>query len=394
MISFAYPAMLWSLMALIVPITIHLLSRKEGSVIPLGSLKHIQETSTQQFRGIRLNELLLLLLRCAMIIILSLMLSGLSFHRAGKEKWVLVEPNAEQIPVVKSQIDSLIQEGYEARWFADGFPMMSDSITQVSYSYHHLLENVKSRNLEQAVIFSFSKATRFNGAQVTLPEYVQWMSVPVEENEHPLYAVALRDRVYERWIVSNAHRTQLNTRVARGQQTGELHLPSRIRVHIKESDDTRQNQVMKAVIAAIDESSPFHEVVFTGVDSAQWVIWLSKEALPDLRANVLCVQPQTSGQLLIQKKANRWELTQYANEEIVLNGNLLTTLAPLILQNPSVEKEINEMDQRMVPDSTAWAYAAVEASEGKVMQSAMSGLFIVLMLVILMERLLSYQRQQ
>jgi hypothetical protein len=51
MIQFAQPIFLWALTALAVPIGIHLLSRKEGKVVKMGSLRHLRETSTQQFKG-------------------------------------------------------------------------------------------------------------------------------------------------------------------------------------------------------------------------------------------------------------------------------------------------------------------------------------------------------
>ena len=73
MMRFVNPLLLWSLAGLVIPLGIHLLSRKEGKVLRLGSLRHVQETSTQQFKGIRLNEIVLLMLRCAMIILLSLL---------------------------------------------------------------------------------------------------------------------------------------------------------------------------------------------------------------------------------------------------------------------------------------------------------------------------------
>ncbi|MBP9924506.1 MAG: BatA domain-containing protein, partial [Cyclobacteriaceae bacterium] len=69
MIQFAQPIFLWALTALAIPIGIHLLSRKEGKVVKMGSLRHLRETSTQQFKGIKLNELLLLALRCLLIIL-------------------------------------------------------------------------------------------------------------------------------------------------------------------------------------------------------------------------------------------------------------------------------------------------------------------------------------
>jgi len=73
--QFKQPILLWALAGLIVPLAIHLLSRKEGQVIRLGSLRHLRETSTQQFRGIKLNEILLLALRSLLVILFVLLIN-------------------------------------------------------------------------------------------------------------------------------------------------------------------------------------------------------------------------------------------------------------------------------------------------------------------------------
>ena len=61
---------LWGLSALSVPLIIHLLSRREGKVIRMGSLRYLQDSNTQQFKSLRLNEIILFILRCLLIIIL------------------------------------------------------------------------------------------------------------------------------------------------------------------------------------------------------------------------------------------------------------------------------------------------------------------------------------
>src|SRR5882757_3378294 len=105
--TIANPIFLWALAGLSVPVTIHLLSRKEGKILKLGSLRHVQETSTQQFRGIRLNEIVLLLLRCALIAIFSLMLAGIFLAASNNLKWVLVEKGLEGQQRISTMIDSL-----------------------------------------------------------------------------------------------------------------------------------------------------------------------------------------------------------------------------------------------------------------------------------------------
>src|SRR5882757_9264627 len=112
------PIFLWTLAGLSVPIAIHLLSKKEGKIIRLGSLRHLQETSTQQFRGIRLNEILLLTLRCLLMVILSLLLSGLHWDSSGTSRWVLIEKGLENQPKLIAALDSLSNHGYEPRWLS------------------------------------------------------------------------------------------------------------------------------------------------------------------------------------------------------------------------------------------------------------------------------------
>src|SRR6478609_8113003 len=104
---FNNPLYLFALAGLAIPIAIHLLSRKEGKVIKLGSVRHVVETSTQQFKGIKLNELVLLALRCTMIIVFSLLLSGLQCTSRSNEKWVIVEKELHGFPNLSSILDSL-----------------------------------------------------------------------------------------------------------------------------------------------------------------------------------------------------------------------------------------------------------------------------------------------
>lgn len=65
--NFTQPLFLWTLAGAFIPIAIHLLSRKEGKVVKVGSLRHMEESNTSRFKSIRLNETLLLLARCLMI---------------------------------------------------------------------------------------------------------------------------------------------------------------------------------------------------------------------------------------------------------------------------------------------------------------------------------------
>ena len=104
----ANPIWLWGLSGMLIPIGIHLLSRKEGRVIRIGSVRHLEDTISKQFKSIRLNEFILLGLRCLLIIILVLFLAGLDLNITGKNgKWLLIEGGLDKDNEFSSLIDSL-----------------------------------------------------------------------------------------------------------------------------------------------------------------------------------------------------------------------------------------------------------------------------------------------
>src|SRR6187549_1844600 len=95
--QFLNPTWLWGLTGLLIPLAIHLLSRKEGKVIRVGSIRHLEETSTRQFKSIKLNEFVLLILRSLLILFIVLFLAGLLWpdSDSGNKHWLLVEKGLE-----------------------------------------------------------------------------------------------------------------------------------------------------------------------------------------------------------------------------------------------------------------------------------------------------------
>src|SRR3990170_3855302 len=128
--QFLNPIWLWGLTGILIPIGIHLLSRKEGRTIKIGSVRHLEDSRTKQFKSLRLNEILLLALRCLLIITLVFLLSGLHLKEIEKKglRWVLIEKGLEHEPEFSSLIDSLQRNGFDMKILAPGFPDLKDSI--------------------------------------------------------------------------------------------------------------------------------------------------------------------------------------------------------------------------------------------------------------------------
>src|ERR1700688_824827 len=73
--SFLSPYMLWGAAAVSIPIALHFFFRSRYRTVPWAAMKFLLTSIEQTSRRLRFQELLLLLLRCAVLILLALALA-------------------------------------------------------------------------------------------------------------------------------------------------------------------------------------------------------------------------------------------------------------------------------------------------------------------------------
>ena len=404
---FSNPLYLLGLAGLSIPIAIHLLSRKEGKIMKLGSVRHVVETTTQQFKGIRLNEIILLLLRCAMIIAFSLLLSGLRCTNPGEEKWVIVEKGLSGVQNFDSVLDSLKKDGYSLRLLDEGFPKLGDSSKgSDEINYWQLLDELKQKSFSQAIIFSKNNINHFKGLRSTLPSNVRWISHPLNESNYPLMAVRLSD---DSISLVTGHSSLYKTyftkkKIGASSSPTSIFAQDTIKIALVSDDDFSYDQrVVKAILKAIEKSFPI-SIVLTennpskkSLGSADWGIWLSAKPLSGITAtNVICVQPQESSELILQTAANKWAITRRLNQEVVLLNNLTTQLATMLLSENKFQDKIIANDRRMVSDSLVWSQSdgSKEIQASLRYQPADKYLITLLLALLLIERIIAYRRNQ
>ena len=406
---FTNPIWLWALLGLSIPVGIHLLSRKEGQVIKIGSLRHLQETNTQQFKGIRLNEIVLLTLRCTLIILLVLLMSGLSFENATKSetKWVLLEKGLEDIPEVHTQLEMFQNQGYELRWLADGFPVNADSATSLSNNlYWRLSEQLQSEKISDVIVISKNKVEGFKGKRPAQPSNIRWISVSPESSDYTVRANSIGDSVVVRAGHSEVEKTYFTTRVfSRNDWSQPLNPIDSVKVVIV-SDKLHQydKKIIEASLTAmklssltkidIINSSP-EKINSTGYGN--WCIWLTDLPVSDsVATNIISLRSELNQGILIQEKTNRWIITKRLNEEIAWNENLTVKLASILLSSENDWKTASKNDKRMLQDESVWSIGDSNDTSkiSTVVQSADSYLLIFFLITLLVERILAYFRKQ
>ena len=210
---------LLALLALAVPLAIHLWNRRPGRTVQVGSVRWLAAAANRRLRNLRLEQVWLLLLRAAVVALLALAVAQPVWLRSLPQQpvrgQVLLSPEVlrpEVLPALRPGIDSLRQRGFALRLFAPGFRAISpqawtspDSLVKLSVapgatalaagapsvSGSATLPDDYWARAQQATdsfpdqpLRVVSGATRkhFTGPRPVLPARLMWQTVPLPDS--------------------------------------------------------------------------------------------------------------------------------------------------------------------------------------------------------------------
>ena len=133
-LTFLTPAYL-PLLALLVPLAIHLWNRRPGREVAVGSLRWVAAGANRRLRNLRLEQWPLLLLRLLVLAGLVVALAGPAWRprRPPGRGQILLAPALAGSPALAAErprLDSLRRRGYGLRWLAAGLPPISPAAWQ------------------------------------------------------------------------------------------------------------------------------------------------------------------------------------------------------------------------------------------------------------------------
>lgn len=118
-------------LGIVVPVIIHLWNRKPPQVVEVGSIRWLKGSNTRSARRLQPEQWPLLLLRCLMLLLFSLLLAGLFWETTPMEerKGRLYLIHAQRLQGLgEPEIDSLLEKGFRPRLLAPGLPLLADSL--------------------------------------------------------------------------------------------------------------------------------------------------------------------------------------------------------------------------------------------------------------------------
>jgi len=182
---------------IIIPVAIHLWNVKQGKILKVGSIALLTLNATKNTSSLKLNELLLLLLRCLMIVLLAVLLSQPQWKTArknGQTGWVLI--NKEELKQTydhfKPQVDSLIKAGYQFHYFDTGFEKkdindalaeQKDSTAQKTPDWWGLVRRLNN-NVDTALpvyLFTSNSLNSFTGNRPVISFPLHWYTYTVPD---------------------------------------------------------------------------------------------------------------------------------------------------------------------------------------------------------------------
>ena len=169
--EFLNPGILWGALAISLPVILHFWHQKRGKELPWAASRWLSGLVLQKSRGIRLENLLLLILRCLLLLLLVFWLSEPLFKRlTGKQEKVhWIQPDKAVVENFRFELEEAEKRGEKRFWF-NGEPVTALSILPEDTGADLQLGINKVRTEGQAEIYlsGTDDFTRFS--RVYLPE--------------------------------------------------------------------------------------------------------------------------------------------------------------------------------------------------------------------------------
>jgi hypothetical protein len=417
--QFSNPTWLWALAGLSIPLAVHLLSRREGAVIDIGSIRFLRESPTARFRQVRLNEIALLALRCLLVILLTLLLAGLQVRGIGEGlKWVVVDEGMQDSEKIKTLLREFSDRGFDIRLMADGFPPIANAKQAVFIrDYWTAVNELSSQPVDSVVVLSYNYLQKFKGERVSMPPHFKWITYDVEEKKYIAGKVMMDDdSVWVRNGFTSSAVTRFHTAInAAGDAADSVPVRDQRELEItivRDEGFDHDYQILVAALEAIGTVTPhrittvIHTPDETRDSLSGVVFWLTHRPAVMQEGNInfvfrlcegnhipLLIAPHEASGYCATTGTETWIISKRLNRKTALEDDLPLHLARILL--PALP---GYHDRRTMPEPMMWSKGNLPAGDAVKAEAGTdhtSRLILVLLLIMLMvERLLAFNRHQ
>lgn len=379
--EFLNPLMLWSALAVGIPIALHFWHQKKGKLLDWAATQWLTEKDIQPAKGIRLDNLLILIIRCLLLIILAFLLSKPLFKKFRNDtifqKIHLVQPHSLLVNNYKFEIEEALRKGESVVWINENAEPLTDMAKIPPYSEFSPL-------VLQTCI---NKVNEFNQ-----------MSNKFQ---------------YEIYLINNQSLSQVSTVFvpsqfsihslidsARKVSKPYLELPNKRQLFVNQS-----HQLTVAASLPANETfdlqpihrGTIHVLLKNKVEAEKQTIKATLKALTEIYQLEFSID-----EALVAQKKYDWVFT---NREVITNQNVKIALSPALLSDGQLPEKLGELlvnqfqlnpDSKPLSQQQLQALFQIDNAQNRTNTSKEAGIskFILLFFVLLLgvERWLSMKK--
>lgn len=411
--SFLNPTYLWALFGLIIPIAIHLWSKKEGKTIKVGSIELLKESESKQTSSIKPNELWLLLLRMLIIslVVMILAVPQLKLKTENENISYLIEPSLIEDNKLPSIINS-IPKNHSIRLFKSGFPKLEtidfDDLTTNTPDYWQLAKEIETIFSDSIVVFTKAFATGFKGVRPTINKNIEWIIIGSNNNKKDINirATRLNDNVELLSMTTQDEFTKFTKTI-----TDENSINNNLEVLDENSikillhadkDFSKDSKFIEASLSAISKHINKTIEIDNSKDSEKiydLIIWLGENSpLVEFPTKLLIYKFDELSNNLIgtSKKQALFYLTNRLNTKNIIDNYLPEQLLSILDLNSDLKTIIRNNDKRVLSKTELLPFKSVEKDLKKTTNYSpiSKWLWILLAFLLCSERIIANYRKQ
>tara|TARA_R110002073_G_scaffold279026_1_gene442828 strand:+ start:65547 stop:66800 length:1254 start_codon:yes stop_codon:yes gene_type:complete len=416
--SFLNPTYLWALLGLLLPIAIHLWSKKEGKTIKIGSIELLRESESKQTSSFRPNELVLLLLRMFIIALVTLVLAEPQLKLKAENAAItyLIEPSLLKQEKSATLLNS-IDAAHSIRLLDHNFPELDyvdlENLTTKTPNYWQLARDMHSIASDSIVVYTKAYASGFKGMRPSVNKHIEWVVIDTEEKNDklPIKATRVGSNIEILSMQSNGERTAFEKTLLKESDSNQIDLnvitekPVAILVYYDDAfiDDSKY---LEASLSAVSKHlnrtfniTNTQDATNLDLRTYDFVIWLTENnPAPDGAKKLLEYKLDNLSNSLIAESLtkNQHYLTRHLTTTNSVESYLPEQLLNILDLHSDLATIIQENDQRVFSkDELLPQFSATELTKNPTNSMSISKwIWLILGITMLGERLIASYRKQ
>jgi hypothetical protein len=391
------PDMLWGTLALAIPVIIHFWYQKKGKVLEWAATQWLADKTRQQHRGLRLDELLLLLIRCLLVIILVLILCKPIADWLDNEQdggaIHLVEPNQRLIDNYRFELQKAISEGEKVFWIGPGQEAANDISVLPKHvnSIFNLQESISKRSKDGKALHLYIRNSSSLSvlSKVYVPNDFTLHTVVDSTANSPSYMdLGAGKKLYVDKRKGEAGKLKITGAEDGGFGSDPVHT-GKIEVLLEYKDPSEQ-QTVKAALLALSEvySIPF-QIDPEQVKGKKYDLVFTTQKVESVDPSTLYIVQQGPEEL--NTSANVIQIPDSMRLQtslLVQNGQLPEWLGDLLVRHFKLKENSGPMSQKQVRSLFVKVKPVSDPSEGPLHQ----WLLLIFVTTLILERWMAMRK--